>query len=566
MSDAALRPYAIPLASKLPTADAVKRATNIGAATIDPPHKTASCMTDVWFSAFFDGTNNSLFDEDPRPLDQQAYSNVARLFRTHKTQDDTNGIYVQYLQGVGTKFPEIGDPGGVKGAATGFMGMERIDWAEQSLKYAVDIQRSRGLKINTVHVAVFGFSRGATLARAFVNRLAKQSKQEGGQWRREGARFRIYFLGVFDTVASVGLPRDHNTYAKELSVPSVVERCVHLVAGHELRFAFPLDSVRRDARYPADTVEYVFPGVHSDVGGGYALNEQGSSNAYARLPLHLMYNEANKAGVPLLPLDRVAPAVREQFAVPVDVPARFHAYMGALEATGDSLEEQVFGHLKLYWRWRKLRLSDTQAPIPRRLETLSQQAKQKNRPLLERLRFLRRDQTALMYATQGGLMSDTQIAEFKADASQSSALNEQISTNDQFEADKAQAKEADGTLQGEARALQRLMASGRASNWERAVWEAWNDPRPLPEDVAAFFDTYIHDSQAAWNHATDAAAVALNQIGAAQTCGQAFNAIAAKYCAAVADENRAGTIRYLRPRTLFFGPKEAVFTASDTNF
>jgi hypothetical protein len=76
----------------------------------------------------------------------------------------------------------------------------------------------------------------------------------------------------------------------------------------------------------------------------------------------------------------------------------------------------------------------------------------------------------------------------------------------------------------------------------------------------------VFDSQAAWNHATDAAAVALNQIGAAQTCGRYFNALAANYCAAVQDENRAGTVKYLRPRTLFFGAKEAVFAASDTNF
>jgi hypothetical protein len=282
--------------------------------------------------------------------------------------------------------------------------------------------------------------------------------------------------------------------------------------------------------------------------------------------LHTMYREANTAGVPLLPLEKVAPRVREQFAIPADVPTRFRAYMGALETTGDSLEEQIFGHLKLYWRWRKLRMNNAQAPVPQRLKTLSQQAKQNNRPLLERLRLLRRDQTSLMYATQGGLMTDSQIAQIETDASQATALNKQISTNEQFEADKAQAKEADDTLQGEARALQRLVWSGRASNWERAVWEAWSDPRPLSEDVAAFFDTYIHDSQAAWNHATDAASVALNRIGASQTCGQYFNAVAAKYCAAVQDENRAGTVKYLRPRTLFFGSKEAVFTASDTNF
>lgn len=565
MSDAAVRPDLV-LIRKRSAAELASHAAHTAVSATEPPHKSTFCMTDVWFSAFFDGTSNSIYDEDPRPVEQQAYSNVARLFRSHSIRDDSKGVFALYLQGVGTKFPEIGDPGGVKGAATGYMGMERIDYAEKRLKFAIDTQRSRGLSIDTVHVAVFGFSRGATLARAFVNRLAREAKRQGAQWVRDGARFRIYFVGVFDTVASVGLPRDHNTYARDLSIPPIVERCVHLVAGHELRFAFPLDSARRDGRYSAATIEYVYPGVHSDVGGGYGANEQGRSNAYARLPLHMMYSEAVKSGVPLQPLEALLPVVQDQFAMSSAVPASFRAYMNALETTGDSLEEQTFGHLKLYWRWRKMRMSDAKAPLPQRLETLSQQAKQKNRSLLERLRLLRRDQTALMYATQGGLMTDEQIAKFEADASQSSALNEQISTNDQFEADRVQAKEADSTLQGEARALQRMVASGRASNWERAVWEAWNDPRPLPEDVAAFFDTYIHDSQAAWNHATDAAAVALTQIGAAQTCGQAFNAIAAKYCAAVADENRAGTIKYLRPRTLFFGSKEAVFTASDTNF
>jgi hypothetical protein len=231
MSDAALRPD-VALIDKLSPSDLIKRAAQIAPAAIDPPHKQASCITDVWFSAFFDGTSNSLYDEESRPHDQQAYSNVARLFMAHTPSSASQGVTREYLQGVGTQFPQIGDAGGVRGAATGYMGMERIDWAEKRLKFAIDTQRSHGLKINTVHVAVFGFSRGATLARAFVNRLAKQAKQQNGQWTRDGARFRIYFVGVFDTVASVGMPREHNTYAKELGNPAIVERRVHMVAAH----------------------------------------------------------------------------------------------------------------------------------------------------------------------------------------------------------------------------------------------------------------------------------------------------------------------------------------------
>lgn len=216
MSDAAIRPDVV-LIRKQSAAELVSHAAHAAVSATEPPHKSASCMTDVWFSAFFDGTSNSIYDEDPRPVEQQAYSNVARLFRSHSIRDDSKGVFALYLQGVGTKFPEIGDPGGVKGAATGYMGMERIDYAEKRLKFAIDTQRSRGLSINTVHVAVFGFSRGATLARAFVNRLAGEAKRQGAQWVQDGARFRIYFVGVFDTVASVGLPRDHNTYRRTLA-------------------------------------------------------------------------------------------------------------------------------------------------------------------------------------------------------------------------------------------------------------------------------------------------------------------------------------------------------------
>lgn len=566
MSDAAFRPDPL-LIGNQSFADTVRRAVKTAPSSIDEPRKLASCTTDVWFSAFFDGTSNSIFDEDPRPLEHRAYSNIARLFRAHSIRDDSSAIFVQYLQGVGTRFPEIGDSGGIEGAATGYMGMERIDYAEKRLKFAIDTQKSHGLKISTVHVAVFGFSRGATLARAFVNRLAGQAQQRGAHWFREGARFRIYFVGIFDTVASVGLPRDHNTYGKQLAIPSIVERCVHMVAGHELRFAFPLDSTRRNGRYSANVVEYVYPGVHSDVGGGYTSSEQGRSNAYSRLPLHLMYREAHMAGVPLMPLEDMLQIVRDQFAVPPNLPTAFRAYMNALETTGESLEEQAFGHLRLYWRWRKLRMNSTQAPIPQRLETLSQQAKQQNKSLFQRLRSLRDDDRGLiLFKAQGGILTKNQAAQLKSNADQETALDKEISTNNQFETDVAQAKESDRTLLGEARALDRVVSAGRASDWEKAIWEAWNDPRPLANEVASFFDTYIHDSQAAWNHTTDAAAVALNQIGATQTCGRHFNTVAVKYCAAVEEENRAGTVKYLRPRTLFFGQKEAVFAASDTNF
>ena len=42
------------------------------------------------------------------------------------------------------------------------------------------------------------------------------------------------------------------------------------VSGHEQRLCFPLDSVRRaNGKYPPCAIEVVYPGMHSDIGGGY---------------------------------------------------------------------------------------------------------------------------------------------------------------------------------------------------------------------------------------------------------------------------------------------------------
>lgn len=49
--------------------------------------------------------------------------------------------------------------------------------------------------------------------------------------------------------------------------------------------------------------EIVYPGVHSDVGGGYGPGEQGrgrdDADKLSQVPLLDMYREARKAGVPL---------------------------------------------------------------------------------------------------------------------------------------------------------------------------------------------------------------------------------------------------------------------------
>ncbi|MCP3723235.1 DUF2235 domain-containing protein [Paraburkholderia sp. CNPSo 3272] len=98
-------------------------------------------------------------------------------------------------------------------------------------------------KVTSVNVAVFGFSRGSAEARAFTNWLSELLKQDdGGIHTLAGVPLRIYFMGLFDTVASVGVPNmipgvnGHMSWAEGTqSIPATVEKCVHFVALHEQR-------------------------------------------------------------------------------------------------------------------------------------------------------------------------------------------------------------------------------------------------------------------------------------------------------------------------------------------
>ncbi|WPB55350.1 DUF2235 domain-containing protein [Xylophilus sp. GOD-11R] len=161
-----------------------------------------------------------------------------------------------------------------------------------------------------IRVNVFGFSRGAAQARAFCYWL-DDMLVDG---KLGGIPLDIGFLGLFDSVASVGPPHSisrscgslglidgHFGWAREIlgELPSVARRAVHFVAGHEQRMSFPLTRLRGP-----DVTEVVYPGMHSDVGGGYLPGSQGrareESQLLSQIPLAHMHREARKWGVPLV--------------------------------------------------------------------------------------------------------------------------------------------------------------------------------------------------------------------------------------------------------------------------
>lgn len=373
-----------------------------------------TCQLTLKIGFFFDGTGNNL-DAD---VGTDEHSNVARLFKAYPDDLTHIGIHAHYIPGLGTYFRDVGDIGDDDGAAFARYGDARLDKAMQWLDET--IARHPADKVESIQVYLFGFSRGATLARAFVRRIQERCQPLGGQpgrhtWPKVGKPFSVEFLGLFDTVASVGIPasaglnslrlnwqllpkkwRDlervlesrredggsglavqafgkqpgadptpnpwdgHQGWAGNLRVPPVVRRTVHLIAMNEIRNSFPLDTIWDGSKLPDNAEEIVYPGAHSNVGGGYRPGEGGKSPTrdvmLSKIPLRKMYDEAVLAGVPLLSLD--VASNQADFAFDPELQERFNETLKLAGLKGGSLGESLLSHNKLYLRWRlrKIRL------------------------------------------------------------------------------------------------------------------------------------------------------------------------------------------------------------------
>ena len=368
-----------------------------------------SCTGQLNIGIFFDGTGNNLIADfkNPKPSERK-HSNVVKLFNAYPDQN-IDGYFAHYIPGVGTAFPEIGDTGGTLGGAFGWNGENRILWAFTRLlnapqRYVLNsvllddklsaqitdnmassmtpaFMRRRILRhwqetlaanlegkkprIELINLSVFGFSRGAAEARAFCNWLFEVCEQVGGGWEFAGMPIRLNFLGIFDTVASVGIPNSftnsivegHQSWAdNNMQIHPAVEQCVHFVAGHEVRAAFPLDSVRVGGVYPGNAKEVMYPGSHSDLGGGYPPNALGiapeSTSDFARVPGAQMYNEARLAGVAVLSWDSLLKFAQADLTVAPKTTADFNAYIKATNIKAGPVEQLHHQHMSLYLSYR----------------------------------------------------------------------------------------------------------------------------------------------------------------------------------------------------------------------
>ncbi len=446
----------------------VQKGRSLTANADAPPAHT--CQQCLWISVFFDGTGNNR-DADLPTLE---HSNVARLSRAHP-DNPKMGLVPIYIPGIGTPFPEIGDDGTGPipfidlGKGMGARGQGRLDEAFRRITKAVADAEARAQnptnKIVWIKLAVFGFSRGATLARAFVRDLLDPKKgktaQAGRDLQWEGAQGRyplsIEFMGLFDTVASVGAPlsannvkavrnerrgngnlirlavdgrrvqylraRDlafgapgadpspgsadgHSDWADGLAIPEAVKQCVHFIAAHEFRNSFPVDSVMRGASKPANCKEMVYPGAHSDVGGGYRPGEGGqgaASTANAEnpdadamlslIPLRAMYDEAVSAGVPLAKIGGAQwkPINQQDFGTSPRLIDLFNHYRSQVGAGGRTLGTEMLAHSRMYFAWRWHRIAQGREKQLAQLQKNEAVFKQDHDTLTQRRRLLSRN-------------------------------------------------------------------------------------------------------------------------------------------------------------------------------
>lgn len=337
-----------------------------------------TCRVTGWYSAFFDGTNNHKDRDFPI-----RHSNVAALFHSY-TVDERRGVVASYYEGCGTDFAfaaryervarVVGrdrnivwkDVHGYEedesrlNQAFGWQIDKRLEKAIFDFEtYVIDL-RSHS-RVDEINVSAFGFSRGATTARAFTHWLRAHSKvtESAGRLKFDGIPLNFKFLGLFDTVESIGRA-GANTHSELIptTVPRWVEKCVHTVAAHELRDAFPVTIIEA-GNASGQRIQVVSPGAHSDVGGGYEEGKQGRTRDLARINLLQMLDHARGAGLPMLSVaemraddgGRWRDLYSHSFALNASAHDTFRGYMKHVETPKGAMGDVLHAHMKWYWKW-----------------------------------------------------------------------------------------------------------------------------------------------------------------------------------------------------------------------
>lgn len=532
---------------RLSAADALRRARAM-ACLRDP--KSTQCQGKVFVNIFFDGTGNNWDWEGPfvdgktRSTKTQrarnSHSNVTRLWDA-RLDEPENGFFSFYIPGVGTPFDDIGDSGqgfwhGTLGAAAARFGSDRINWGiiqvynamhryltgadliekgraksivnnmssqiaqlgfegamrqtilktwEQRLAAVVKAHQRRLLEVN---VSVFGFSRGSAQARAFVHRLYEIAKynNDGCDHVLASVPLRFKFLGIYDTVASVGVSAMLRVTegkmdwadGEMMAIHPAVEKCVHFTALHEQRINFPVDLA-----VGSSVKEVLYPGMHSDVGGGYTPGNQGKgmpgwgvSPNLSQIPLIDMHYEAIKADVPLMTIEDIQAdnELGSAFACDKKLIDTYNNWLTLHGVAGGSHKLQIRAHTRLYLRWRGLRL-----------------LKQPDR-LTNQEFFQRADKEDQFDLANAQTIFGNRVAELKQQKNYVDEYDRQLKKY----VEETRAANRNGNTSPRYAPPRRVVSAAlQDSDILELLNETYNT-EPLPQAVIDLFDNYVHDSLA----------------------------------------------------------------------
>ncbi|MGY4025930.1 phospholipase effector Tle1 domain-containing protein [Aeromonas rivuli] len=275
----------------------------------------------------------------------------------------------------------------------------RVDGAKSSFKKQFSSLKAESqLPIKLIQVSVFGADLGGILARRFIDELLEEvCTKEGDEYRYEGAKVEITFVGLFDCTRRSSLDSG-DTMADAFSLAGLlarpiagplewigggkvidfdkalhpaVKKALHLVAAHERRVYRPLVPL---GPLKSTWREELLPGVSEDITGGLLPNEQRPSAELCRVALHQMYNAARSGEVPFPnfnTLQEIDPLVAEYFVMNDNLAGksvRFYSRKYMQKVGSNKPSRQAFErHQQIYAWW----LGRQYADYKERMETPS---------------------------------------------------------------------------------------------------------------------------------------------------------------------------------------------------
>ncbi|WP_392462949.1 phospholipase effector Tle1 domain-containing protein [Aeromonas dhakensis] len=240
------------------------------------PQEQAALLEQCFEGTLPDGLNNS---------EKNDVTNIGKAHRLYLPPTETAPTVAVYVEGIGTAKGQNDTKAGAGADKGETSSASRVEQACRTQIVAkIKEQLSEILPsiecIHKVEFDVFGFSRGASAARQFVNLIDQKGDhplveamvnapdiplKAGFDWSSRDD-MRIQFVGLFDTVISSYLWGKRSVTL----APDCAERVVHIVAADEWRYHFDLTRIKNMASdLPATFTEVIIPGAHTDIGGGY---------------------------------------------------------------------------------------------------------------------------------------------------------------------------------------------------------------------------------------------------------------------------------------------------------